>query len=213
MLYTQTLDPATLELLKELMQIPELSEFLLVGWTNLALRYGHRKSVDLDLFSEQPFDVLKIERALIEKHPSVEIIKQQNDTLLCFINGIKVDIILYPYPSLFPYEDREGIRLMSVEDVICMKLSALSTRYSKKDFRDIAELLNHYTISQMMDWYKKKHPNIDPFHILNSFVYFDLAEESQEEVLSLNNISWDEVKSKITKAVEIYADTLFPDKP
>ena len=59
MLYPQTVEPATLELLKQLMAIPELSNFNLVGGTNLALQLGHRISVDLDLFTNKPFNLAK----------------------------------------------------------------------------------------------------------------------------------------------------------
>lgn len=56
MLYTNTVEPNTLALLKQLMTIPELNDFYLVGGTCLSLRYGHRKSIDLDLFSVSPFE-------------------------------------------------------------------------------------------------------------------------------------------------------------
>ena len=38
------------------MEITELSDFLLVGGPALALHYGHRISVDLDLFSSTKFE-------------------------------------------------------------------------------------------------------------------------------------------------------------
>ena len=56
MLQTQTVDRDTLGLLKDLMATPELQQFALVGGTNLSLRLGHRLSVDLDLFTNEPFD-------------------------------------------------------------------------------------------------------------------------------------------------------------
>ena len=54
MLQTQTVDRDTLGLLKDLMATPELQQFALVGGTNLSLRLGHRLSVDLDLFTNEP---------------------------------------------------------------------------------------------------------------------------------------------------------------
>ena len=38
-------------ILSELMLMPELSSYRLVGETNLALQLGHRLSVDIDLFA------------------------------------------------------------------------------------------------------------------------------------------------------------------
>lgn len=51
MLHKETVAESTLELLKQLMALAELSSFSLVGGTNLALRLGHRISVDIDLFT------------------------------------------------------------------------------------------------------------------------------------------------------------------
>jgi len=49
------------------MTIPELKDFSLVGGTALSFRYGHRKSVDLDLFSNKPFENSIIVRSLEKK--------------------------------------------------------------------------------------------------------------------------------------------------
>ena len=65
MLQTQTVNGATLELLKSLMASPALKQFDLVGGTNLSLRLGHRLSIDLDLFTAQPFDVEGLARKII----------------------------------------------------------------------------------------------------------------------------------------------------
>ena len=56
MLQIQTVEPGTFTLLKELMTIPALQDFCLVGGTAISLKYGHRKSIDIDLFSNVNFD-------------------------------------------------------------------------------------------------------------------------------------------------------------
>lgn len=56
MLQTQTVKSGTLSILRDLMTIPELNGFALVGGTALSLLYGHRTSIDLDLFSTQKFE-------------------------------------------------------------------------------------------------------------------------------------------------------------
>lgn len=50
MLSFQTIEPDTLELLKALMAEPSFNGMRLVGGTSLALQYGHRQSVDIDMF-------------------------------------------------------------------------------------------------------------------------------------------------------------------
>lgn len=56
MLYTETVTPQCMACLKRLMEIPELGHFYLVGGTALSLRYGHRSSEDIDLFTDKDFD-------------------------------------------------------------------------------------------------------------------------------------------------------------
>jgi hypothetical protein len=51
------------------MKLPVLSDFLLVGGTALSLQYGHRISVDLDLFSTIEFDNQTIVSALEKEFP------------------------------------------------------------------------------------------------------------------------------------------------
>ena len=55
MLQYSTVEPHTLDILKQLMKVPQLMDFYLVGGTALALYYGHRLSIDLDLFSTTDF--------------------------------------------------------------------------------------------------------------------------------------------------------------
>lgn len=55
MLQRKAVEASTLELLKELSTLPALQNFTLVGGTSLALQIGHRKSIDLDFFTTQPF--------------------------------------------------------------------------------------------------------------------------------------------------------------
>ena len=50
MLYLETVESSTLELLKKLQRLPVLEQTRLVGGTALALQLGHRKSIDLDFF-------------------------------------------------------------------------------------------------------------------------------------------------------------------
>ncbi|MBU3742950.1 MAG: nucleotidyl transferase AbiEii/AbiGii toxin family protein, partial [Sediminibacterium sp.] len=64
MLHVETVEPATFSLLSQLMQLPALKDFYLVGGTALSLLYGHRKSDDLDLFSYESFINEEIVEAL-----------------------------------------------------------------------------------------------------------------------------------------------------
>ena len=96
MLQIQTVEPATLDVLKKLLSLPELSNFLLVGGTALSLRYGHRRSVDLDLFSTENFASGEIIPA-IEKEFSTFTYRSNKNPIGVFgyIDGIKVAFVRY----------------------------------------------------------------------------------------------------------------------
>ena len=67
MLQYGAIEPHALDILKDLMQIPALNDFYLVGGTALALYFGHRRSVDLDLFSTTEFNNESLTISLEEK--------------------------------------------------------------------------------------------------------------------------------------------------
>jgi hypothetical protein len=69
MLQYRTVEPGALDLLKKVMQLPALKDFYLVGGTALALIYGHRSSVDMDLFSITDFSNESIISAVENKFP------------------------------------------------------------------------------------------------------------------------------------------------
>ena len=87
------------------------------------------------------------------------------------------------------------------DDVIAMKLGAISGRGAKKDFWDVAELLNHLTLEQMIQLFKVKYTNSDPGYAVRSLTYFDDADEQIDPIV-LNSITLPEVKRRIAQAVK-----------
>jgi Nucleotidyl transferase AbiEii toxin, Type IV TA system len=204
MLYINTVKSETYWLLKKLMLIPELAEFVLVGGTNLSLKLGHRISIDLDLFTNIPFDRDEVSKSIIKTLPNTIKIDERKQTIWMNIDGVKVDIILHEYPYLRPIENIDGIRFMSIEDIIPMKLEAMATRGVKKDFWDLAALLDHYTLQQMTEFYCTKYPNSDIGHVILSMTYFVDAEIQKNDPEDLKGITWEQVKKKMKTTVEEY---------
>ena len=201
MLFLNTVKPETYQLLKQLMEIPELSDFAIVGGTNLSLKYGHRISVDLDIFTNKTFEREIVEKGIINRFPQAIKLDQRNQSIWFNIDDIKVDIILHEYPYIEPLEIIDGIRFVSVQDIIPMKLEAMATRGVKKDFWDIAELLNHFTFSQMLTLYQKKYPNSDIGHVILAMTYFIDAEKQYEDPIDIKEITWEEVKTKMKTTI------------
>jgi hypothetical protein len=95
MLYTQTVEPGTFALLKQLLDMPELASFSLVGGTALSLVYGHRISIDLDLFSDIKFDQNIVINALRQKFKEGFIYEGEfkHFGIFCFVENVKVDLV------------------------------------------------------------------------------------------------------------------------
>jgi hypothetical protein len=203
MLHTQTVEPTTFSLLKSLQAIGELQDFSLVGGTALSLHFGHRLSIDLDLFSTKKFEPESIVELLIAHYGNRVVIESKNIKwgVFCFIDDVKVDIIHYPHACLFPPETIEGIRLFDVKDIAAMKINAILGRGKKKDFYDLSELLEHFTVSEIIGFHKAKYPQQNLLiSIPQAITYFEDAEEG-EDPISLKGQTWEGVKSSIQQKV------------
>jgi predicted nucleotidyltransferase component of viral defense system len=203
MLHLETVEPHTFSVLKKLLEISELNDFSLVGGTALSLCYGHRISVDLDLFSNKPFENQAIVAAIEEKFKSSFTDRTTNPRfgIFCFINDVKVDIVRHPHPLIRPENTIEGIRMFSNEDIIAMKGQAILGRGKKKDFWDIAELLQHYSVADFAQFHKEKYSKQNLLiSVPQALTYFADADESEDPV-SLKGQTWDKVKKIISTKV------------
>lgn len=206
MLHYSTVEPATLAILKKLFTIPELDNFFLVGGTCLSLRYGHRVSVDLDLFATVDFDNAQVIQAL-EKNFTGFSYRSDDNPIGVFgsIDGVKIDLVKHIF---FKVIDKpvveDGIRMFGNRDLIAMKIFAVLKRAQKKDFWDIAELLNHYSAKDFIDCYQQKYPSQQvAISIPFAITYFSDADES-EDPKSLKGQTWATVKKSIQKKVSDY---------
>ena len=131
MLHREAVPAGTLDLLTSLCRHPALAPFALAGGTSLALRFGHRLSVDLDFFTPQSFDSNMLVNALSGTFALKEATFHDGG-LSVSLQGVKVDFVTYRYALLSPVEEVDSIRLFSLEDVTAMKLSATTNRGAKK---------------------------------------------------------------------------------
>jgi len=208
MLHTETVEPGTLSLLKRLMTLPALQPFSLVGGTALSLRYGHRSSVDLDMFFHEKFDQPLMVEELESSFGDKFVYKHQHTHfgIFCFIDGVKVDFVYFPHHLIKAVEIIEDIRFYSNADIAAMKIQAILGRGKKKDFWDLFELLQHYSLQQIMDWHKEKYPNqMFMISIPHAITYFVDADDSEEPV-SFKKQTWVKVKKGIQQVVREYLE-------
>ena len=203
MLSIQTVNPDTLELLKAISAQPEIQNMRLVGGTALALQYGHRQSVDLDFFGPLPQDK-DILIDVIRRIGDVTVLNRSKIILQMVVNHIKVDFVDY---SRYPWIDNpvfgDGFVLASDKDIAAMKVNAIIGRGTRKDFIDVYTLLQHYSLTELMEFYKQKYPEFSEYRALLSLTYFDDAEMQEMPVMYIDT-PWETMKSTIVKAVKLY---------
>lgn len=191
-MFESVASPEMLKLAKTLSSTEAFSGFYLAGGTALAFQLGHRKSIDLDFFSESDFDP----ESLVRHLPGPQCDTQLNrGTIHTVIDGIKVSYLFYPYPLLTATLSFNEIRLASIADIACMKIVAISQRGDKKDFFDLYEILKNISIEELKKSFLHKYMNVgyNCHHILKSLLYFDDA-DGQPEPISMNKTDWDTVK-------------------
>ena len=204
MLQFQAVEPELLAGLKFLFSFPELENYRLVGGTALALKFGHRKSVDIDLFGQDSLDWDAFDQA-VSAFDTPQSVSRSKAIHTFILRGVKVDVVRYNYPWLASFEKHDGIRLASTKDIAAMKLNAIAGRGVKKDFIDLNLLLDHFSLPEMLSFYREKYKQTSDFMVLKSLTYFEDADENEDPEM-LVDYNWEHVKWRIvseTKSLEL----------
>lgn len=181
--YLKVLSPVQERVLKGIGPIMMEQRFYLGGGTAIALHLGHRHSIDLDWFSEEKIaDPLRLAQDIRERGSPLVTGQIDRGTLHGTISGIRVSLLEYRYPLLKPllFLPQFSCQIASLDDLACMKLSAIAQRGSKKDFVDIYALgLKHISLKNMVQQYREKYSVRDTAHILYGLSYFDEADKER----------------------------------
>ncbi len=175
--------------------------FYAAGGTALALQFGHRLSVDLDFFTEQVVDEDRLLQSL-GKLSGINVVSKSSETLHLNITGTKVSFLGYHYPVLFPLLSYNGISVADARDISAMKLSALASRGTKRDFLDLYLLSKKYGLRELLNLFHQKFAkaSFSDIHLLKSLTYFVDAEKEPIPHM-LQPILWQEVKQFFTREV------------
>jgi len=133
-----------------------------------------------------------------------------NNTIKGTINSIQIDIIAHRYPLIYEPIILEGISMLSVEDIVAMKLNAISVSGQRvKDFIDLFYLLDVYSVAEMLDFYKKKYAQYNEVNVLKSLTWFEDVDLSDwPKLLKSPKVEWDTVKKKLLKATNNYLNQI-----
>jgi hypothetical protein len=205
MLFPQAVTPHVLRLIRSLQSKEYLQGFNLVGGTALSLYWGHRRSIDIDLFSDFSFDTGNLLEQIQQDFP-FEVFLTAPNTLKGGIKNVKVDFIAHRYPLIKKPLIENGVKLLHEHDILAMKLNAISTSGQRsKDFIDIWYALKKYQISEIIEFYRLKYNQPHESHVLKSLIFFDDVDlVDWPELLEDPNLKWEEVKKDIEESVLRY---------
>src|SRR3989344_9615422 len=175
-MYPETLAPETRRVLEKISKQPFIEDFYLGGGTALALHFGHRESIDLDFFSTRNFSLEKLKKE-VSALGRYRLTNEEDGTLDGMLDDVKLTFIRYESPPLFPFVDFDGVKLADERDIACMKIDAVSSRGSKKDFIDLCFLLEKYSLPELLELFHRKYSQVEynRLHLLKSLSFFDDA--------------------------------------
>lgn len=202
--------PLLRNILSWLMAEEILDPFRLVGGTALSLQLGHRESVDIDLFTDTPYGEINfdaIDRHLKDNFDYVDSPDVPFGMGKSYFIGnsaeesVKLDLY-YTDPFIRPALTIDNIRLATLDEITAMKVDVIYRGARKKDFWDLHELLDSYSIPQMIQLHAERYPfTHDPHEILRNFINFKIADNDFEPIC-LKNKYWELIKLDFVEAVE-----------
>lgn len=199
--HEEAISPDVEELLRRLSREEALRSFYLAGGTALALHLGHRRSLDLDFFSAEWFDEDRI-LAHLQRLADLSVAAKDRGTLHVQISKVKVSLLAYPYPLLFPVLRFSGISVADPRDIACMKISAIASRGTRRDFVDLFVAAQRYGLPALIELFHRKYAAVsfNRLHVLKSLTYFHDAElEPMPQMLVPT--TWQEVRRFFEKEV------------
>lgn len=198
-MYTNTIDEKRQLILEKIIDNISLKDYYMAGGTGLSLQCGNRLSYDFDFFVREDFLPSDIEREL-EEIGNLVVEYSKGKTLHAILDGVNITFLYYPNPiikELVKDDNIKGLYYADIFDIAIMKIVAISSRGSKKDFFDLYYLCKykdidiHEVINCLDNKYIDK--NIPKLHIIESLTYF-IDAEGEADPNMLIDIRWDEVK-------------------
>jgi predicted nucleotidyltransferase component of viral defense system len=193
------------------MELEELNSFRLVGGTSLSLQIGHRMSVDIDLFTDAVYDSIdfnRIDEIISSTFQLVDMGYGGNNSMgkSYYVGTSKDDLvkldIFYTDPFIYPEITMEGVRFAGLEEIAAMKLEVIGNGGRKKDFWDLHELLEHYSLAQMISFYEKRYPySFSKEEIIARLTFFENANEDFDPIC-LRKKYWELIKLDFEERVK-----------
>jgi hypothetical protein len=168
---------------------PHVDTFYLAGGTGLALQLGHRRSHDLDFFSDRIFNP----DSILARISADKVFFTELGTVHCELRGIRISFLYYNVPLIQPPLPWRGIKIAHYKDIVAEKVKTISQRGSKKDFIDLYAILKlKGSIKEVCELFKNRFKALDMnyYHVLKSLIFFEDAEQEPSPLMLLSGEDW-----------------------
>jgi len=204
-LHTESVIPELLFIAKTVLSIPEIEPYRLVGGTALALRFGHRKSIDIDLFASEKLNKRIISKAITDAFPGSSLDVTEHN-VKGFINGVKIELFDGWHA---PFQEKpntiQGIRMASLMDIACLKLDAVIERREKKDYIDLYFLFKTLNATKIFQTYKKYNPYVSDKSFLFALNEVNTAHENKSIMPEMiSSVTWKEISENMYSTTRNY---------
>ena len=181
--------------------------FYLAGGTGLALLLGHRDSHDFDFFKAGDFDTAELTKKLeqVFNGHKLSITQLQKNTLSCEIDGsIQLSFFGYSYELLKPLIKSEYFEIASMEDIACMKLSAITQRTVEKDYVDLYYISQKLPLKDLISYCMKKYPSFNEVMILKSLPFVEDVKKEHIIFKENHSVTLEEIQKYFEVALRNY---------
>lgn len=182
------------------------NDFYLAGGTGLALQIGHRDSIDFDFFTKNDIDTEKLFQKIkkIFENYQIQKIQDEKNTLTVIINNdIKLSFFTYDYKILDDFIEDENLKIASIKDIAAMKISAIMSRSTEKDYIDLYFIFQNNSLNDVLFWTQEKFNNTlsEPL-ILKSLVYFDDIISEPINFKNNKNTKFEDIKKFLVNLIK-----------
>jgi hypothetical protein len=195
------------QFLASLAQLPWATDFYLAGSAALTLYLQHRPVRDLDLMSQFRRLRSNERRDLLQ-----DLLKLDGDTrvetardgflYVRAASGVGVRLYYYPYPLVQAEESLSDIAVASPIDLGLMKLGAVISRGTRRDFIDLYLLCQEIPLSDLLEQSLGKFGRVGdfPLQALKGLTDFSQIEGEPSPELS-RDVQWTEIENWIRRQV------------
>jgi hypothetical protein len=192
--YLNILPTGPRQLWPALRRVPQFG-FVLYGGTAIALRLGHRPSIDFDFFTDRPLDKHELYAAFPFLRQST-LLQDTPDTLTALValttptdQHVKISffgVLSFGRVGVPELTDDGVLQVAALDDLMATKVKVLMQRIEAKDYRDIAAMIRAgVSLSHGLAGARAMYGSaFQPSECLKALAYFeggDLRHLTQEE--------------------------------